>query len=208
MEREPLEDAPAQSRRSSRKRKTPDDYSAVQAVEEYERSVKRRRVGGLAGEDDEAAAAEAAEVLDALDSPSEDDVEAPQVDDPPLNDPPEVIPARPRKKKAAPKSPWREELEHVEMGEFKGASDPEEVRTSFFCVFVTFLCPVEVVCECCVQFLCVLHTSMIGVCFLTALVAQIMLFCPKELPFDLMTLFRFFFFLSALSCAWPYSPET
>lgn len=127
MERQPPEDAHAQSRRSNRKRKVPDDFSAVQAVEEYERSVKRRRVGGLAVEVEEGADAEVAEEEKALDNPSDDDFDPSEVDDPSSDDPPEVIPAPPRKKKAAAKSQWREELEHVDMGEFKGASEPEEV---------------------------------------------------------------------------------
>jgi hypothetical protein len=127
MENQPAEDDTPQFRRSSRKRKVPDDFSAIQAVEEYERAAKLRRVDDAGVGDDLPPLVDDSEEEGALDSPSDGDFEVGEVHDPPSDDEPVVIPAPKKKKKAAVKGPWREVLEHVDMGDFKGASEPEEV---------------------------------------------------------------------------------
>jgi hypothetical protein len=127
MENKASEVADAPARRSGRKRKEPDDFALYQAIEASLRPAKQPRLSLSDLIDEEEDAEEANEGKGAPDVPSDDDFEPEELDDPSSDDDsapnPEPLPAD----DAPSDSPWREDLEDVDMGDFKGASEPEEV---------------------------------------------------------------------------------
>lgn len=135
MEHEAADGGPTQDGRPKRKRKAPDSFADVQAVEAYERKSKQAR-------HDDGAIAEALAIMQDEEDEKEDPGEVTEDDVPAEEDggsdsepDSEANPAPSAEQEPSDDSIWREELEEVDIGDFKGASEPEEVSLSVFCRF-------------------------------------------------------------------------
>jgi hypothetical protein len=120
-------------------RKAPVAFADEQAVDVYERKSKQARREVFDVEDAVPVLISDDEEEKAVDSDTDADVPAHDVSDDTLDDDPDVNPAHPESDDESFDSIWREELEEVDIGVFKGRMEPEEVSLSVSLIFCNFV---------------------------------------------------------------------
>ena len=146
---DPSELSQAQERRSSRKRKAPASFADEQAVDVYERKSKQASYADPVDEDDLSALISDEEGDSDGGEDTDDDVPGVEEDEPPYEPAPDLVPEPADDSDSDTDSVWREELESVDMGDFKGASEPEEVSLSVFsCFWAPFSLPIWMLYTC------------------------------------------------------------